>query len=115
MYKRQDSFQSGPPVFSDIQYSIIGDDENVLRAIGSELELIINDAPDVSHTKSLAGYSNTNIEFEFNSSNISLSGKNTELLVNELYAENNGIIVRFRFYKGSPYFRALQRKVIRGE
>ena len=36
-----DSFQSGPPVFSDIQYSIIGDDENVLRAIGSELELII--------------------------------------------------------------------------
>ena len=88
-----DSFQTGPPVFSDIQYSIIGDDENVLRAIGSELELIINDAPDVSHTKSLAGYSNTNIEFEFNSSNVSLSGKNTELLVNELYAENNGIIV----------------------
>ena len=37
-----DSFQSGPPVFSDIQYSIIGDDENVLRALGSELELIIN-------------------------------------------------------------------------
>ena len=88
-----DSFQTGPPVFSDIQYSIIGDDENVLRAIGSELELIINDAPDVSHTKSLAGYSNTNIEFEFNSSNVSLSGKNTELLVNEFYAENNGIIV----------------------
>ena len=88
-----DSFQTGPPVFSDIQYSIIGDDENVLRAIGSELELIINDAPDVSHTKSLAGYSNTNIEFEFNSSNVSLSGKNTELLVNELYAENNGIVV----------------------
>jgi hypothetical protein len=57
------------------------------------LELIINDAPDVSHTKSLAGYSNTNIEFEFNSSNVSLSGKNTELLVNELYAENNGIVV----------------------
>ena len=88
-----DSFQSGPPVFSDIQYSIIGDDENVLRALGSELELIINNAPDVSHTKSLDGYSNTNIEFEFNSSNISLSGKNTELLVNELYAENNGIVV----------------------
>ena len=88
-----DSFQSGPPVFSDIQYSIIGDDENVLRVLGSELELIINDAPDVSHTKSLAGYSNTNIEFEFNSSNISLSGKNTELLANELYAENNGVVV----------------------
>jgi len=88
-----DSFQSGPPVFSDIQYSIVGDDENVLRALGSELELIINNAPDVSHTKSLAGYSNTNIEFEFNSSNISLSGKNTGLLISELYAENNGVIV----------------------
>ena len=88
-----DSFQSGPPVFSDISYRILGDDVNVLRRLGSELELIINNAPDVSHTKSEAGYSNTNIEFEFDSSNVSLSGRNTELLVNELFAENNGIVV----------------------
>ena len=88
-----DSFQSGPPVFSDVSYSIIGDDVNVLRQLGSKLELIINNAPDVSHTKSEAAYSNTNIEFEFDSSNISLAGKNTESLVNELFAENNGIVV----------------------
>jgi len=88
-----DSFQSGPPVFADVSYRIIGDDVNVLRQLGSKLELIINNAPDVSHTKSEAAYSNTNIEFEFDSSNISLGGKNTELLVNELFAENNGIIV----------------------
>ncbi len=88
-----DSFQSGPPVFSDVSYRIIGDDVDVLRQLGSKLELIINNAPDVSHTKSEAAYSNTNIEFEFDSSNISLAGKNTESLVNELFAENNGIIV----------------------
>ena len=32
---------------------------NFSKEIHYELELIINDAPDVSHTKSLAGYSNT--------------------------------------------------------
>ena len=88
-----DNFNSGPPVFADVSYRIIGDDVNVLRQLGSKLELIINNAPDVSHTKSEAAYSNTNIEFEFDSSNISLAGKNTESLVNELFAENNGIIV----------------------
>ena len=88
-----DSFQSGPPVFSDVNFRILGDDVDILRKLGSELELIINNAPDISHTKSEAGYSNTNIEFEFDSSNISLSGKNTELLVNELFAQNNGVIV----------------------
>ena len=76
-----------------MSYRIIGDDVNILRQLGSRLELIINNAPDVSHTKSEAAYSNTNIEFEFDSSNISLAGKNTESLVNELFAENNGIIV----------------------
>ena len=88
-----DNFNSGPPVFADVSYRIIGDDVNILRQLGSKLELIINNAPDVSHTKSEAAYSNTNIEFEFDSSNISLAGKNTESLVNELFAENNGIIV----------------------
>ena len=88
-----DNFNSGPPVFADVSYRIIGDDVNILRQLGSKLELIINNAPDISHTKSEAAYSNTNIEFEFDSSNISLAGKNTESLVNELFAENNGIIV----------------------
>ena len=74
-----DSFQSGPPVFSDVNFRILGDDVDILRKLGSELELIINNAPDISHTKSEAGYSNTNIEFEFDSSNISLSVSYTHL------------------------------------
>ena len=88
-----DSFFSGPPFFSDIRYDIFGDDVNVLVELGSELELIINNAPDISHTRSEASNSNTNVEFEFDSSNISLSGKNTEIMVNELFAANNGIII----------------------
>jgi len=88
-----DSFYSGPPFFSDIRYDIFGDDVNVLVELGSELELIINNAPDISHTRSEASNSNTNVEFEFDSSNISLSGKNTEIMVNELFAANNGIII----------------------
>ena len=88
-----DSFYSGPPFFSDIRYDISGDDENVLLELGSELELIINNAPDISHTRSEATSSNTNVEFEFDSSNISLAGKNTELMVNELFAANNGLVI----------------------
>ena len=88
-----DSFYSGPPFFSDIRYDIFGDDVNVLLELGSELELIINDAPDISHTRSEATSSNTNVEFEFDSSNISLAGKNTELMVNELFAANNGLVI----------------------
>ena len=88
-----DSFYSGPPFFSDIRYDIFGDDVNVLLELGSELELIINDAPDISHTRSDATSSNTNVEFEFDSSNISLAGKNTELMVNELFAANNGLVI----------------------
>ncbi len=88
-----DSFFQGPPVFADVSYEIYGDDESILLELGSKLELIINNAPDISHTKSGASYSNTNIEFDFNTSNISLSGKNTELLANELFAQNTGIII----------------------
>ena len=88
-----DSFYSGPPFFSDIRYDIFGDDENVLLELGSELELIINNAPDISHTRSEATSSNTNVEFEFDSSNISLAGKNTEIMVNELFAANNGLVI----------------------
>ena len=47
-----DSYSSGPPVFSDVSYVILGDDPEVLKVLGEELELIISNAPDVSHTKS---------------------------------------------------------------
>ena len=88
-----DSFIAGPPVFSDVSYVIYGDDPFVLKRLGEKLELIINNAPDISLTKSETSNINTNIEIELNNSNISLSGVNPRNLVNELYAANNGVIV----------------------
>jgi multidrug efflux pump subunit AcrB len=88
-----DSYSSGPPVFSDVSYVILGDDPEVLKKLGEELELIISNAPDVSHTKSATSDLVTNIEFELNSSNISLSGQDANLLIGEMLAENNGILV----------------------
>ena len=88
-----DSFSSGPPVFSDVSYVIFGDDPDLLKSLGEELELIINNTPDVSHTKSATSDSITNVEFELNSSNISLSDQNANYLVNEMFTANNGIFV----------------------
>ena len=88
-----DSFSSGPPVFSDVSYVIFGDDPDLLKSLGEELELIINNSPDVNLTKSATSDSITNVEFELNSSNISLSGKNANDLINEMFTANNGIIV----------------------
>ena len=81
------------PPLSDINFKIYGDDPFLLKKLGEELELIINNSPDVSHTKSEASNSSTSIEFEFDSSNVSLSGKNTGILAEQLYAANNGVIV----------------------
>jgi multidrug efflux pump subunit AcrB len=47
----------------------------------------------VSLTKSATSNSITNVEFELNSSNISLSGQNANYLVNEMFTANNGIFV----------------------
>ena len=88
-----DSFSSGPPVFSDVSYVIFGDDPDLLKSLGEELELIINNSPDVNLTKSATSDSITNVEFELNSSNISLSGKNANDLINEMFTANNGMIV----------------------
>jgi len=88
-----DSFSSGPPVFSDVSYVIFGDDPDLLKLLGEELELIINNSTDVSFTKSATSDSITNVEFELNSSNISMSGQNANYLVNEMFTANNGIFV----------------------
>ena len=88
-----DSFIAGPPVFSDVSYVIFGDDPFILKQLGEKLELIINNAPDISLTKSETSNINTNIELELSNSNISFSGINPKNLVNELYAANNGVIV----------------------
>ena len=65
----------------------------VLKELGEELELIISNAPGINLTKSDTSNTNTNIEFELNNSNISLSRVNANLIADELYAANNGIIV----------------------
>ena len=88
-----DSFSSGPPVFSDVSYVIFGDDPDLLKSLGEELELIINNSPDISLTKSATSDSITNVEFELNSSNISFSGQNANYLVNEMFSANNGMVV----------------------
>lgn len=88
-----DSFSSGPPVFSDVSYVIFGDDPGLLKSLGEELELIINNSPDINVTKSATSDSITNVEFELNSSNISLSGQNANYLVYEMFTANNGLIV----------------------
>ena len=66
-----DSFIAGPPVFSDVSYVIFGDDPFILKQLGEKLELIINNAPDISLTKSETSNTNTNIELELSNSNIS--------------------------------------------
>jgi multidrug efflux pump subunit AcrB len=88
-----DSYISGPPVFADVSFAIYGDDPLVLKELGEELELIISNAPGINLTKSDTSNTNTNIEFELNNSNISLSRVNANLIADELYAANNGIIV----------------------
>ena len=88
-----DIFSQGPPVFSDISYEIYGDDPDVLLQLGQELELILSNAPGINTTKSDSSASAPSIEFELNSSSISLSGIDASSLVGELYAANNGIIV----------------------
>ena len=65
----------------------------MLKELGEELELIVSNAPGVNLTKSDTSNTNTNIELELNNSNISLSKLNANLLVEELYAANNGITV----------------------
>ena len=34
-----DSFQSGPPVFADIEYKVLGEDPEILLDLGNQLEL----------------------------------------------------------------------------
>ena len=88
-----DSYTSGPPVFSDVSFVILGDDPEVLKILGEELELIVSNAPDIFLTSSATSDSITNIEFELDSSNISLSGRDTKLLIGEMLAANNGILI----------------------
>ena len=90
---RADKFYSGPPVFAAIDYYITGDDPELLQALGEKLELIISKAPNISSTNATLSSYETNIEIDFNNSNMALSSKQMEAILLELAAANNGIVV----------------------
>lgn len=90
---RVDKFYSGPPVFAAIDYYITGDDPELLQALGEKLELIISKAPNISSTNATLSSYETNIEIDFNNSNMALSSKQMEAILLELAAANNGIVV----------------------
>ena len=90
---RVDKFYSGPPVFATIDYYITGDDPELLQALGEKLELIISKAPNISSTNATLSSYETNIEIDFNNSNMALSSKQMEAILLELAAANNGIVV----------------------
>ena len=90
---RIDKFYAGPPVFAAIDYGITGDDPEVLQLLGEKLELIISKAPNISSTNVTSKSFETNIELDLNNSNMALSSKQMEAILNELAAANNGIIV----------------------
>ena len=76
-----------------IDYGITGDDPEVLQLLGEKLELIISKAPNISSTNVTSKSFETNIELDLNNSNMALSSKQMEAILNELAAANNGIIV----------------------
>ena len=90
---RADKFYSGPPVFAAIDYYITGDDPELLQALGEKLELIISKAPNISSTNATLSSYETNIEIDFNNSNMALSSKQMEAILLELAVANNGIVV----------------------
>ena len=90
---RIDKFYSGPPVFAAIDYSIKGDDPEVLQLLGEKLELIISRAPNISSTSATRSSYETNLEIDLNNSNMALSSIRMEAILIELAAANNGIVV----------------------
>mgnify|MGYP006062171837 FL=1 len=88
-----DSFQSGPPVFADIEYKVLGEDPEILLDLGNQLELILKKSPDVYLTKSQSNNYETNLLLNFENSNIIYSDQNSEFLVNQIFAANSGIVL----------------------
>ena len=88
-----DKFDSGPPVFAAVEYRILGDDPKVLQVLGEQLELIMNNAPDVFLTRADLSQISAKFEIDFNNSQLLLSGVNTQVLLNEISIATQGINV----------------------
>ena len=88
-----DKFDSGPPVFSAVEYRILGDDPEILKILGQKLELIISDAPDIFLTRADLSQVSTKFELDFNNSNMLLSGLNLQILLDEISIATQGVKV----------------------
>ena len=88
-----DQFTSGPPVFSDIEYRIMGDNQDILTELGDKLELILSRAPDVYLTRSQSNEYETNLEIDFDNSSIAYSSNDMNTLINEINFASNGMII----------------------
>ena len=85
-----DNFFSGPPVFADIEYKIIGNDREILEYLRT---VRANCAMLQYLTKNELSDFVTNLEFEIDTSNVYFSGSDPNLITNELYSVSNGINV----------------------
>ena len=88
-----DQFSSGPPVFADIEYRILGEDQDILTELGDRLELILSKAPDVYLTRSQSNEYETNLEIDFDNSSIAYSSSDMDSLINEINFASNGVII----------------------
>ena len=88
-----DQFSSGPPVFADIEYQILGEDQGILTELGNRLELILSKAPDVYLTRSQSNEYETNLEIDFDNSSIAYSSSDMDSLINEINFASNGVVI----------------------
>ena len=88
-----DQFTSGPPVFADIEYQILGEDQDILTELGNRLELILSKAPDVYLTRSQSNEYETNLEIDFDNSSIAYSSSDMDSLINEINFASNGVVI----------------------
>ena len=88
-----DQFTSGPPVFSDIEYRIMGENQDILTELGDRLELILSKAPDVYLTRSQSNEYETNLEIDFDNPSVAFSSNDVNRLVNEINFASKGMIV----------------------
>ena len=88
-----DQFSSGPPVFADIEYRILGEDQDILTELGNRLELILSKAPDVYITRSQSNEYETNLEIDFDNSSIAYTSNDMDSLIKEINFASNGMVI----------------------
>jgi len=88
-----DKFNSGPPVSSAVEFRIKGPDLQILKVLGERLEVVLKQAPDIFLTESELSRAATNLQFQFNGSNLALSNLSGNFLINELAIASQGAVI----------------------